>query len=374
MTPPRLFLPEVPEWDVQVLRLAGQAMYGGADVFECLETTRAIREAGGSEVEWRRLWGELAERLAAGDPGDSEATRLQAAARASSYFRTAEFFAPFDSSDRKTLFDKARTAFRRAIPGFSVDVSVIAVPDGDVEYDGYVFHGRGTSADQPGPGVVLLGGADSYAEELYFFGGCALAERGITVVVADTPGRGSTIRHKGIVSRPDYEVPAARVLDFLCDLPAVDADRVGAVGLSLGGYYAPRLAAFDDRVKALVCWCGCLDVLEAIYEFSPAIRPQLTWIVGAADDAEARRRLSEFNVRGVAEQITCPTLVTHGEADTIMDVESARAFYEAVGAEDKAIRIWPADGFGGDHCNYDAWAECLPYMFDWLLTKLNAPA
>ncbi len=371
MTPPLLFFPDAPERDVQVMRLAAQAMFGGSDAFECLATARAIRDDGATEIAWRQRWSSLAARLVDGDDGASETTRLQGAARASSYFRTAEFFVPFDSPERKVLFDAARNAFRTSFPALPVDVSIIGVPDGDVEYDGYVFHGRGSSASAPGPGVVMLGGADSYAEELFFFGGCALAQRGITVVVADTPGRGSTIRHKGVVSRPDYEVPAARVLDFLCDLPSVDAERVGAVGVSLGGYYAPRLAAFDERVKALVCWCGCFDVLEDIYEFCPPIRAQIAWIVGATDDAEARRRLADFNLREVADRIRCPTLITHGEADTIMAVQSARRLFDALGAEDKQLRIFAAEDGGGDHCNYDAWTDCVPFMFDWLFGKLE---
>jgi esterase/lipase len=371
LTPPRLFFPDAPERDVQVMRLAAQAIYGGSDVFECLATARAIRDAGDGEPAWREQWSSLAERVASGEPGASATTRLQGAARASSYFRTAEFFAPFGSPERKALFDAARSAFRSSFPALPVEVSVIAVPDGDVEYDGYVFHGCGTSASAPGPGVVMLGGADSYAEELFFFGGRALAERGITVVVADTPGRGSTIRHKGVVSRPDYEVPAARVLDALCDLPAVDPERVGVVGVSLGGYYAPRLAAFDDRVKACVCWCGCFDVLEDIYEFCEPIRGQIAWIVGAEDDAEARRRLADFNLREVAGRIGCPTLISHGEADSIIAAQSAHRLYDAIVADDKVLRIWRADDGGGDHCNYDAWSDCVPFMFDWLLAKLE---
>ena len=40
------FFPEKPEWDVQTLRVAAQAAYGGPDFFECLDTARAISERG----------------------------------------------------------------------------------------------------------------------------------------------------------------------------------------------------------------------------------------------------------------------------------------------------------------------------------------
>ena len=303
--------------------------------------------------------------------GESETTRLQGAARASSYYRTAEFFAPFDSPERKALFDAARGAFRRSLPIQPVEVSVIAVPDGDVEYDGYVFHGRGASASNRGPGVVLLGGADSYAEELFYFGGCALAQRGITVVVADTPGRGSTIRHKGIVSRPDYEVPAARVLDFLCELPG------GRSGAGRRGRREPRrllraaargLRRAGEGVRLLVRLLrrarGHLRVLRAD---PPADRLDRRRPPTTPRRASGSRASTS---RDVAGQIRCPILISHGERDSIMAVQSARHLYDAVGSEDKRLRIWSESEGGADHCNYDAWAECIPFMFDWLLERL----
>jgi dipeptidyl aminopeptidase/acylaminoacyl peptidase len=374
-----LFFPARPEWDVQVMRLAAQAESGGSNVFECLRSARAISREGETEESWRHGWSGLAQRLVDTAPADDVAapatavTRGRRAARASSYFRTAEFFAPYDSPVRRTLYDSARGAFRAAIPTLPVEVAQIAVPDGDVEYDGYVFRGRGATPDTPGPGVVFLGGADSYAEELFFFGGLQLAARGITVVVADTPGRGSSLRHKGILSRPDYEQPAARVLDVLASLELVDPERLGVVGLSLGGYYAPRLAAADDRIKACVCWCACFDVLTDVYLWYPPIQPQLRWIVGARDDAEARETLSAFNLDDVAAKITCPIMISHGEEDEIMDVRSARRLYDSVSSREKYLKVWTAAEGGAGHCNYDNWAACIPLMLDWLATRVGAP-
>lgn len=367
-----LFFPTRPQWDVQAMRLAAQAVSGGSDVFECLRTARQISRAGETEESWRRGWSELAQGLLDGAPA-SPATLGARAARASSYFRTAEFFAPYDSPVRTALYDSARSAFRAAIPSLPVEVTVIAVPDGDVEYDGYVFRGRGATSKDPGPGVVFLGGADSYAEELFFFGGLALAERGITVVVADTPGRGSTLRHKGILSRPDYEQPAARVVDVLEALDFVDAERLGVVGLSLGGYYAPRLAAADNRIRACVCWCACFDVLSDVYLFYPPIQPQLRWIVGARDDGEAQEKLGAFNLAGAAPRITCPILISHGTSDEIMAFESAQRLYDSVSSRDRQLKLWTAAEGGAGHCNYDNWAECIPLMFDWLAARLNTP-
>jgi esterase/lipase len=367
-----LFFPEKPEWDVQTMRLAAQSAYGGSDTFETLATARSIAANGLNEESWRQGWSGLGHSLLESIDA-SAATAGERAARACGYLRTAEFFAPYDSPVRLELYDGSRGAFRASLPTLPVHVDVIEVPDGDVSYDGYVFHRSGGPRGEPGPGVVFLGGADSYAEELFFFGGLALAQRGITVLVADTPGRGSTLRHKGIVSRPDYEVPGARLMDALAALDSVDVERMGVVGLSLGGYYAPRLAAFDERVKACVCWCACFDVLEDVYLFYPPIQPQLRWIVGAGSDEEAQELLRPFNLDAVASRITCPILISHGDADEIMRPPSARKLFDAVSSDVRELRIWSSAEGGAGHCNYDKWADCIPFMFDWLAGRLSAP-
>jgi dipeptidyl aminopeptidase/acylaminoacyl peptidase len=373
------FFSSKPDWDVQVQRLIAEAEYSGADVFECGRTSARISARGGALEDWidewsglgRKLLAEGEEALAAG--GSTTVTAAKKLLRATNYLRTAELLSPYELSRRLPLYDDAQRAFRLALPYLPVETSVVEVRHDGATYEGYVCRGRGTSAAEPGPAVLFLGGADSYAEELYFFGGQALAERGITVMIVDTPGRGGTLRHQGIVSRPDYEVPAGRALDELLGLDSVDPIRVGLVGVSLGGYYAPRLAAKDDRVRALVCWCACFDVLTDLYEYFPPIQEQLQWITGSHDDAEAREKLKAFSLAEVASDITCPILISHGEHDDLMPASSAKRLYEHVSSDERVLRIWRSDEGGALHCNYDNWAACIPFMFDWLAQKL-APA
>ena len=68
---------------------------------------------------------------------------------------------------------------------------MITVRCGDEEYDGYFCH---PVNPKPGkwPAVLFLGGADAYAEEIYF-GGKQMLERGWAMLLVDTPGRGSSI-------------------------------------------------------------------------------------------------------------------------------------------------------------------------------------
>ncbi|MGC0239493.1 alpha/beta hydrolase family protein [Arthrobacter sp. SD76] len=95
---------------------------------------------------------------------------------------------------------------------------------------------------------------------LYYTGFAAeLAKRGISTLVMDTPGSGEALRMRGLKARYDTEVWASACVDYLENDPEVDQTRIGLVGWSLGGYYAPRAAAFEKRLKLVVAWGALHD-------------------------------------------------------------------------------------------------------------------
>src|SRR4029434_7130242 len=94
-----------------------------------------------------------------------------------------------------------------------------------------------------------------------------MLERGWAMLLVDTPGRGSSMYLKGIKTRPDYEVPSQACIDYHVSRPEVDPDRIALVGISMAAYYAPRVAAFDKRVKTLICWSGCYSILCCFLAF-----------------------------------------------------------------------------------------------------------
>lgn len=87
-----------------------------------------------------------------------------------------------------------------------------------------------------------------------------LAERGFICLVPDYPYLGentfdpyqhgyASCTMKGIVNH-------RRAVDLLQSLPEVDARRLCVIGHSLGGHNALFVAAFDERLKAIVTSCG----------------------------------------------------------------------------------------------------------------------
>jgi dipeptidyl aminopeptidase/acylaminoacyl peptidase len=193
----------------------------------------------------------------------------------------------------------------------------------------------------------------------------------MALLLVDTPGRGSSLRLKRLPAQADYEKPVAHVLDYLGARPEVDSGRLALVGSSMGGYYAPRAACFDDRVKALVLNSACFDLIEDVYDFYPPIQRQLRWVVGASSDAEAREAYRAFSLREIAGRITCPVFVSHGADDFIMRPAGAERLFEALAGKEKHLRIWQRDDGGAMHCSYDGWAMLFPLLFDWLADRLS---
>ena len=362
------FQPTEP-FSAQTLRLAGEAGNGGGEVFEIAELCRTLKI--GDVEGWVAAWLALGERVdaeaRAAESAGHRYTSVTRSFHAAQYFRQSDVFTPGGDPRRAEAFRRSQSSFRRAARLHQPEIRTIEVRDVDATYDGYLC----LPAVAPGtkvPGVFLIGGADSYAEENYF-SGRGLVDRGMAMLLLDTPGRGSAIYLKGMPTRYDYEVPTRVALDWLAAQPEIDADRLGLVGISLGGYYAPRAAAFDARVKALVCWSGIMQLLPDIYDYFPHIQGQLRWITGAKDDAEARALLRAYDLTDVAPKITCPTFVTHGRADRIMDVRGAERFFAALGSADKTLRIY--EGPGQMHCSYDDWRHSGAEMFDWMGDKLT---
>ena len=359
----------------QTLRLVAQAQQGGGDVFDIARSCAKIEP--GDKAGWEREWLQLAQATEARARTALAAGRKHTAIcyffHANQYYRMSDVFLTYAENDRKAeRFRKAQECFRAAAQLHQPKIEIITVRCGQnekEEYDGYFCHPRDP---QPGkwPAVLFLAGADAYAEEVYF-GARPMVERGWAVLLVDTPGRGSSIYLKNIATRPDYEVPGKACIDYLTARPEVDANRIALLGISMAGYYAPRVAAFDKRVKALIAWSGCYSILDDLYDFCAHLQPTCQRLLGGVSHEEARRRLKEFTMAGIAKNITCPTLITHGDKDTLMSVEGAKKLFAEVGAKDKTLKIYgQADGGGRIHCSHDFWAHNLPYMLDWLEERL----
>jgi hypothetical protein len=148
------------------------------------------------------------------------------------------------------------------------------------------------------PTVVCFDGLDLCKEMSILFAGVELSSRGINTLAIDGPGQGEALRLRGLPSRYDYEVPGTAAYDYVAARADVDPKRVGIMAFSMGGYYAPRIAAFEKRYAACAAWGARLDYHGCRTAQAHRGRRQerflrvfqLPWVMGAPDMDSAMER------------------------------------------------------------------------------------
>jgi dienelactone hydrolase len=212
------------------------------------------------------------------------------------------------------------------------------------------------------PLVFLVPGLDSAKEELLGWSDVFL-RRGLATLAIDGPGQGEGGYGEGRM-RPDYEAAVGAFLDALAGRPGLDLDRVGLAGVSLGGHYAPRAAAFEPRVRAVVAIGGPYDIGECWAGFPPMTRAKARYHLGRVSEAEAAERLRAFTLRGVASRISCPLLIVSGGQDRLVPCGQAkRLAAEAPRAE---LLLYET----GNHCCTNLFWRHTPLTADWLAERL----
>ena len=203
--------------------------------------------------------------------------------------------------------------YQRALPYFDFPGEHVVIPyEGGATMYGVLRKPWHT----PKPSVVILvPGLDSVKEELHVYGNDFL-RRGMAVLAIDGPGQGEMEFEFAL--RHDYEVPIKYAIDYLEGRADVDAQRVGLMGVSFGGQFVVRAAAFEPRIKATIENCGPYDQAENFSARPQISRETLIHRLKGATEEEALNKLKQFNLQGVAERVQCPLLVIQGEKDRLV--------------------------------------------------------
>ncbi|OON78744.1 alpha/beta hydrolase family protein [Streptomyces tsukubensis] len=398
---PVLF-PENPQFWYETLRSFGHIAYGGADFGETLVT--AGRITAGDYDSWHDEWLAAAERVSADGrtalKGGHGISARDAFLRASNYYRSAEFFlhgTPDDPRIRRA-YDASVACFRAAAALFTPAIEPVTIPYEDTVLPGYFYRADDSGAARPT--VVMFNGFDGTAEEMHFAGAAAAVERGYNVLSFDGPGQPGTRHHHGLVFRPDWEAVVGPVLDHALTRPEVDPARIALLGNSMGGLLAPRAAAFDHRVAALIAFDGVYDMaefmtsalpvpgdrgeierrlradhdpeLDAVLEAGMASSSMLRWAMaqgmytmGADTPRAFGAAFLDYHLRdGVAERIACPTLVCAGVEDGFFKGQP-ELLHEHLTCPKTLLEFTEEQGAGA-HCQAGGQRLAYARVYDWL--------
>jgi len=320
---------------------------------------------------WSALTDQLVQQAEAAEKAGHARTAGQLFARATNYLCQAERMQSASSPGRLDTYRRVLELQQKTFDLIEPTISRVAVP-----YEGTTLPAYFMSAGDHAPVMIMWNGFDSTKEHMYASRfPHELAARGISALMVDCPGSGEALRLQGLTARIDTEAWAAACVDYLLGRPDVDPGRIGLVGWSLGGYYAPRALAFEKRLALGVAWGANHDwgAVQRARLGREGERPvphyweHALWVWGF-DDLDSFLSLADgVCLDGVVEQITAPFLICHGENDRQIPVRYAHRSYEqAVNSPKRELRIFTADEGATEHIGLDHLPHVSAFIADWV--------
>jgi alpha-beta hydrolase superfamily lysophospholipase len=370
--------PENYSWSNATLVCKGMAPYGAVAIEEIDRIGERLKERAGEPHAWAEEWSAMASHLEEqADAAAAHARDMTAGnyyIRAGNYFFTGERFIP-PGEAKLAMYKKALRCFHAGLERRHRNIERVDVPYDGSALAAYFMKAPGVSGKART--VVLFNGMDNCKEMSVLFAGLEFAARGMHTLAIDGPGQGESLRLRKIHTRYDYEAAGTAAYNYVASRADVDPKKVTVMGYSFGGYYAPRIVAFDKRYAACVAF-GAMHA--SIYEWVLKIKTvtqsdstksaqsafQVPWVFGAKDIDEALEMSKRFDLEGVAQRIECPVLVVHGEKDRIVPLDSARKLYDMIGSKRKTYKIFTAEDGGAEHCQVDNRQVGIDYIADWI--------
>jgi 2,6-dihydroxypseudooxynicotine hydrolase len=322
--------------------------------------------------DWCREWGRTGERYERFAERAEQAGRHRTAGeawrRAALCWHWGKFVFAGHPDEQRAAHDAAVACYRRGAATLTPPAERVEIPyparraagaPTSTALAGYL---RVPAASRPPAVVVMVPGLDSVKEELQATAAYFL-RRGLATLAIDGPGQGEAEYRLPI--EPAYERVATAVADFLAGRSDIDPGRIGLMGVSLGGYYAARCAAYEPRLRAAVALAGPYRFDLDWDSRPPQTRATFQQRSGAGSPEEARQRAAALTLEQAAPRITIPLLVVHGQQDRIVLPEQAvRLAAEAPGAE---LAMYPQGNHGVTNQAY----ESRSLMADWLAGHLS---
>lgn len=349
-----------PSYNFQLNRLVN---FNGADLQTVKEVSSKITDFSG----WKKILLEQAEKELS----------QEHIVNAMAFFRMAEFYMNWKDPDGLAAWKKARELFFEYYEDFFKGEHPI-VEKFDVPYENYTMPVLRLNPDGKANGTIVMhGGFDSSYEE-FFPAMMYLRENGYTVYLFEGPGQGECLRLHGAALTTKWEKPVMKITEYF------DLHNVTLIGASLGGFFAPRAAAFDKRVDKVVSWAqfpSLKDALNAERKGSAAALNVISVLFGwaidlyykavkekggpAAEFLEAYyhrfgiysfrkliKLLWEIDITPISDRITQDVLIIGGSKDTMSNSTLIGKQMDLTpNAKSISARLITQQEQGSDHCN-----------------------
>lgn len=366
--------------------LLGSTTHGGCEIGEAFYTASLIED--GNPESWEQEWPKLANRVRERAEASLQAGCLvsarEAFLRAANYYRAPLTSMLPENPSYQPLVDKFRACFHKAAALFDPPIEPVKIAFENTVLPGYFI--KADHSNQKRKTLIMIGGAETFAEDLYFYTAPAALKRGYNFLTVDLPGQG-IMPFEGQFFRADTETPMKAVIDYALQRPDVDPERLAAHGISGGGYFVPRAAAYDHRIKACIADSWISDLHQAMRVTPMGMLNKETAVVLAAKAPYTLRMLELIHWRwGVprgngpalveavkdhlfdVNQFTCPVLMLVGEGEFQNQVSQAQ-HQQAIAYlpnPQKEMVVVPANMGGAAHCINSNLSLMNQVVFDWL--------
>ncbi len=281
--------------------------------------------------------------------------------RAGVYYHFGKFLFVHDLAQMKAAHLKAIECRNLALPHLEPPGERVGIP-----FEGKTLYGilrKPAGVIRP-PVMIMAVGLDSTKEETEAYERPFL-QRGMAILVFDGPGQGEAEYDFPI--RGDYETAVKAVCDFIETRGDLDAARIGLWGVSLGGYYAARAAAFEKRVKACIALAGPYDMGAAWDSLPDHTREAFRVRSHCKTQDEAKKHAATLTLKDAAQKIACPIFILAGKQDRVIPWRDAERLAREVKGPCELLIIED-----GNHI-----ANNRPYRWrlqsaDWMAEQLRA--
>ncbi len=371
------------EMDFAFQWLLGSIPNGGAEVGEAFYVAGSIED--GNPESWQKEWEEMAirketrakEALEKGHKITARENYL----KTSNYYRTALVSMLPDNPKFNGVMENIRINMKKACSLFEPQMTYFEVPFENTVLPGYF---RPVEKDgNPRKTLLMIGGGETFIEDNVFYIEPQAIKNGYNFITVDIPGQGM-LPAEGLFFRKDTETQMKAILDIILKFPEVNPEELAVFGISNGGYFVPRAATVEKRIKAIIVSSAVVDNYLMFKEmpfsketqeqidqwpsFKKAVTSAVTWRWG----------LDPKNIKGQTEatkgfqfdpaKVTCPVLVIvgAGEYSNKETERQQKEFMEKVGTHNKTLVITPENEGASSHCIGENRTLMAEIVFDWL--------
>ncbi|KAI9158903.1 20-hydroxy-prefusarin hydrolase FUS2 [Paramyrothecium foliicola] len=389
----------------QILRALSMSIYDGADLGEVLVASHSIIPK--SLESFSNAFIEVAESVYKRAKSLAN-SKFPASARtaffsAATYFRAADFYLHENPSDPR-IFDywgKQTAAFDAGLATLTTPNERVTISTPDFDIPG-IWFAPDDSVEQR-PTIIMFNGYDGSQEEMYHAAGVAALERGYNVLTIEGPGQPSVRRYQEVGFTHEWEKVVTPAVDYLLSRSDdVDPNSIGLFGFSFGGFLAPRAAAFEHRLAAVMAIDGVWDfgarvrhdfgeaamrvynsgnktAFDALAQryFEPDAPTELRWGLGQGLWAFNTRSAYEFvtltaayTLEHVVDKIKTPVFVAEGQHDPA-SLGQPEKLAKALGGCGH-YHLFRAEDLAAEHCGMGALKQQNQVVLDWFQGILDS--